>query len=297
MSKDSAIQWTDHTFNPWRGCAKVSPGCEHCYAEARSRRFGAVQGEWGPSGRRVVAAPSTWAAVRRWARQPGRRRRVFCASLADVFEDYAGRQVVDHKLMFRTGRLTAVRATLFDLIRLTPELDWLLLTKRPQNFARLVEEAATWLEEVEHGALGAADTAAWLLRWLGGEPPENVWVGASVEDQARAALRLPRLAQIPARVRFVSAEPLLGRVDFGAGLREVDWVIVGGESGAGCRRMDPEWARDIMGQCRRAGARFFMKQLGGHPGTGKGGALEEMPADLQVREFPQVAWRKRSSMV
>lgn len=246
MGEQTGISWADHTFNPWRGCEKVSEACRYCYAERLSQRNPNVLGEWGPNGKRVVAADSTWREPLKWDRKAqaaGERRRVFCASIADVFED-------------RTD-LVAPRARLFDLIRETPHLDWLLLTKRPENIAEMLPE----------------DWGEW------GWP--NAWLGVSVEDQEAAEERIPKLLSVPAALRFLSCEPLLGPVDLvkatgcaawdgscEIGLEGVptsglvDWVIVGGESGPKARPMHPDWARGLRDQCVSAGVPFFFKQWG-----------------------------------
>jgi protein gp37 len=221
MAEKTTISWTHHTFNPWRGCAKVSPGCAHCYAEAMAARNPAVLGEWGRGGTRVVASESTWRHPVRWDRAASaacERRRVFCASMADVFEEHPD--------------LPSPRARLWGLVRATPGLDWLLLTKRPENIPAMMP----------HGD------------W------PNVWLGTSVEDRKRLG-RVGALRAAPQRVpvRFVSAEPLLedlGNVD----LTGVGWLIVGGESGPGFRPMDHAWALSLLRQCRAAGVAFFFKQ-------------------------------------
>lgn len=218
-----------------------------------SSRNPAVLGEWGPSGKRAVAAESYWNKPLAWdrkAKAAGERHRVSCASLADVFED--------------REELVNPRIRLFDLIDRTPNLDWLLLTKRP-------EHAGTWLE-------GSRLQGLW--------PRPNVWIGTSVENQATANERIPHLLQIPATVRFLSMEPLLGPVDleswlygpaYGstagprggpggqtvtAGPSPIHWVIVGGESGPKARPMHPQWARSIRDQCVAAGVSFHFKQWG-----------------------------------
>ena len=245
---ESKIEWTDYTFNPWSGCAKVSAGCAHCYAAALPphMRRGAV---WGPDAERVPASEEYWKAPLRWAKaaaKDGVRKRVFCASTADVFED---RSVLD-----------PLRARLWELIRATPELDWLLLTKRPARMA-------SWARQ--HG-------------W-----PENAWAGASVEDQTAADERVPYLLKVPARVRFLSCEPLLGPVDLEPWLDQgyesngpagwmqgpspIHWIIVGGESGRHPRPMSPTWARSLRDQCAAAGVPFLLKQFG-----------EWGPADVNV---------------
>lgn len=218
---ESKIEWTDYTFNPWSGCEKVSAGCKHCYAQAlpRHMRRGA---EWGPDAERVPASEDYWKAPLRWAKAAARdgvRKRVFCASVADVFEDRLA--------------LVPLRARLWELIRATPELDWLLLTKRPVWMM-------TWAHE--HG-------------W-----PDNAWAGVSVENQAAAAERVPKLLGVPARVRLLSCEPLLGPVDL-RGVR-LDWIIVGGESGRHPRPMSATWARSLRDQAAAAEVPFLFKQWG-----------------------------------
>ena len=274
MAETTGISWTHHTFNPWRGCTKVSAGCRFCYADAMSGRNPTTLGKWGPLGTRPVAAEAYWRQPVRWNREAadaGERRRVFCASLADVFE---GHETMPSSAVEGVAR---ARARLFKLIEDTPHLDWLLLTKRPQNVMPMWQ--------------------AW------GEPGKdffpNVWIGTSVEDQAAADARIPHLLRIPARVRFLSCEPLLGELDLrrylpiasqfvsrmsaetGAITRpldmgwirsyrrdgtlvesEIHWVIAGGESGPNARPMHPKWARSLAEQCRAAGVPFHFKQHG-----------------------------------
>lgn len=234
----TTIEWATHTFNPWSGCAKISAGCAHCYAAAlppRMRRGAA----WGLEAERQPATDAYWRQPLGWARAAARegvRPRVFCASTADVFEDRSD--------------LDPLRIRLWALIAETPQLDWLLLTKRPARMA-------LWARE--HG-------------W-----PKNAWAGASVEDQAAADARLPHLLEVPAQVRFVSCEPLLGYVSLRGA--KLDWVIVGGESGPQARPMRPSWAWSLRDQAAAGGAAFFFKQWGewappddieAHGGTPKG---------------------------
>lgn len=301
MSTNSKIEWTTHTFNGWRGCAKVSRGCLNCYAETRAKRFGAVQGEWGASAMRVVAAEDSWRKPERWnqASRPAicetcqkewfvaspanpvltelernrhsrcpapcdgalivQRPRVFCASLADVFEDYQGGNVVDHRLQPLGNSLDPVRGRLFDLIHTTPHLDWLLLTKRPHHIRTAIERALEYCTD---------DTANALLKpWLEGTPPQHVWLGTSAEDQSNWCERIPMLMSFPAHKHFVSVEPLLGPImlDMGVDLSQArpDWVIVGGESGPGARTMEDSWVRDIRDDCQNFDIDFFFKQWGG----------------------------------
>lgn len=291
MAENSAIEWTDHTFNPWEGCQKVGPGCDHCYAETRNARFGGgTAPNWGPNAPRRLTSKSNWQKPLRWQADAaaflathGRRQRVFCASLADVFDNAVPDQW---------------RSALFDTIHRTPDLDWMLLTKRIGNVAKLTD--------VEWG------TEDW---------PANVWLGATIVNQDEADRDIPKLlATRGPRVRFLSMEPLLGPVNlepwlapdkvcqgcddgdgFGnrcasdriprseqcpwnravhivdehgpfsadglpasitSAVQTLDWVIVGGESGPGARPMHPDWARSLRDQCAAAGVPLLFKQWG-----------------------------------
>jgi len=278
MAEHSAIEWTDHTFNPWEGCQKVGPGCDHCYAETRNARFsGGTPVNWGAGAPRRRTSVANWRKPLAWNQDAGefyastkRRQRVFCASLADVFDN----AVPD-----------AWRADLFTLIRRTPNLDWLLLTKRIGNACQMIEQA---MRDQGDEGIGHA-----------GWPWQNVWLGATIINQEEANRDIPKLMGTPARVRFLSMEPLLGPVDltaasftaspgyFGDALGwhhqphcsrherypRIDWVIVGGESGAGARPMHPDWARGLRDQCATAGVPFLFKQHGEWaPGSGDFGA-------------------------
>lgn len=192
MAENSEISWTHHTFNPHRGCCKVSAGCKNCYAESLSRRNPNTLGVWGPNGTREPASDEYWGHPPKWnkaAQASGERHRVFCASLADIFEDASTCLNFDAYAV-----VEASRARLWPLIEATPHLDWLLLTKRPQNIMAMVP--AAWKEAF----------------------PSNVWVGTSVEDQAAADERIPYLLSVPAKVIFLSCEPLIGPVDLSAPL-------------------------------------------------------------------------------
>lgn len=277
--ENSKIGWCDDTFNPWSGCTKVSPACKNCYAaESYSVKVRGV--EWGPQAERRIAADSMWKQPLKWNRQAqaqGIRRRVFCASLADVFEA--------EDTMPETS-VTAVlnaRIRLFQLIDATPNLDWLLLTKRPENILPSLNEM-----------MSAVKGRGWDLA----EMP-NVWLGTTVENQREANKRIPKLRYLPAAIRFLSMEPLLGPVDLGGLLTGIDWVIVGGESGPKARECDSNWIRDIVGQCKAAGVPVFVKQLGSRATWGvdftfpfafkdkKGGEISEWPKDLQIQEVPR----------
>lgn len=250
---DSAIEWTDYTFNPWRGCTKISAGCAHCYAETLSKRNPAVLGEWGPHGKRVVAAESYWQLPLKWdreAQKAGERRKVFCLSLGDVFED--------------RPELVGPRYRLWGVISDTPNLDWLLLTKRPENIAKL------WPSIVIHDSKAGPRQERWTNYPEMGIADPRIWLGVSVEDMASAVARVPLLHDIAAVVRFVSYEPALGPVSLWPYLGRVcpgvakepgvDWVIAGAESGPGARPMSEDWVRKVRDQCVRSGAKFFYKQ-------------------------------------
>jgi len=265
MSEISKIEWCDSTFNPWIGCTKISPACDHCYAEAWSARFGRAR--WGDHPRERTSEAS-WRMPRVWQRQAdafeaehGRPRFVFCASLGDVFDN----QVPEEW-----------RADLFDLMRETPRLVWLLLTKRPQNIAKMLPPD-----------------------WGDGWP--HVWLGATVENQDVAERNIPALLSVPAARRFLSCEPLLGPLDMTRVVKRrgsppadgpprpsathaihclrgesydlgymtllrngprIDWVITGGESGKDARPSHPQWFRSLRDQCEAAGVPFHFKQWG-----------------------------------
>lgn len=241
MSENTKIEWADHTFNPWIGCTKVGPGCDNCYAKAdfddRKHRV-----TWGAGQER--SRTKTWGGPVRWNKQHeaffaanGRRQRVFCASLADVFD-----KSVD----------PTWRHDLWQLIQDTPHLDWLLLTKRIGNVFGMLPDGWAF----GHGA------------W------PNVWIGATIVNQEEADRDIPKLLAVPAAKRFLSMEPLLGPVTIDQrliapiegtsqhGQRFIDWVIVGGESGPGARPMHPDWARSLRDQCEAAGVPFLFKQWG-----------------------------------
>jgi protein gp37 len=278
LAETTEISWTHSTFNPWYGCTKVSPGCDHCYAEhLMDKRFHKVK--WGAGEPRKRS--ETWDQPLLWNRKAaasGKPWRVFCASLADVFDNEVPEEW---------------RQDLYALIGKTPHLTWMLLTKRIGNAPR--------------------------IRW-----PKNVWIGATMINQEEYDRDKAKLLATDAHVRFISAEPLLGPIKLGDA-RGLDWVIVGGESGANARIFDPSWARSIRDQCATAGIACFVKQLGrspqevAYPGNvtdteasrwmadgwsriweantshwrrfyrlkdRSGATPEEWPADLRVQQFP-----------
>lgn len=240
MGKETEISWADATFNPWWGCIEVSPGCANCYAHTLASRWGFDV--WGPAANtpRREMSEQYWRQPLAWndaAAAAGKRVRVFCGSMCDVFEAHP--------------QADALRPALWRLIARTPHLDWMLLTKRPENILAM---------------------SPWTEPW-----PHNVWIGTSVEDQRRADERIPILLQVPARVRWLSCEPLLGPVDLwepryklpklGKGSAfnwgdGVHWVIAGGESGAKARPMHPDWARSLRDHCVAAGVAYHFKQWG-----------------------------------
>lgn len=290
MAEKTLIAWTDHTFNIAWGCWKLSPGCANCYADVFDHRIGGDH--WGKGKSRRTFGPKHWDQPRLWnaiAEREGRRHKVFCSSMTDVFLD--------------DPTIEAELRKLWPLIRETPWLDWQLLTKRPERIA-------------------ASLPAGWGDGW------PNVWLGTSVEDQERAGLRLPVLLEVPAVVHFASCEPLLEPLDLrpwlgrrfecpecgfdekearsglpdgkkycgicaedcgrdvrlDVGGRMLDWVIVGGESkGDGkFRPMDHQWARDLRGQCRGRAAFFFKQSAARYTERGI-----ELDGEV-VREFPEV---------
>lgn len=254
MGKNSAIAWTDDTFNPWWGCVRVSQGCVHCYAETFSHRLG--NDIWGVDKSRKFFGDKHWNEPVKWdkeAKESGQPRYVFCGSMCDWLEDRPD--------------LVAPRARLIKLIEATPNLTWLLLTKRIENAVHLVPE------------------------WLNGAP-KNAWFGVTTEDQIsydkRIGILLGLRVHFDASVVWLSIEPQISEVSIDVRLdgRNVDWAIVGGESGTGCRPFNIEWARSIKKQCDEDGVAFFLKQLGGHPS--KRHNMTDFPEDLQVRDYPNI---------
>lgn len=259
MAENSAIAWCDHTHNEWIGCTKVSAGCDNCYAETMmDKRYHRVT--WGQRkvdgivasvGTRSLTSEANRRKPYTWQRKAaafhaahGRRQRVFCSSLSDVFDNQAPIEW---------------RADLWSTINGTPDLDWLLLTKRPENITKFIPR-----------------------NWMGGLP-RNIWLGTTCEDQAAYDKRWPILREIPAAVRFISYEPAIGPLRIlGEDQYSImpNWLICGGESGFGYRDMPEKWASDIGWICKANGVAFFMKQMAG---------LKPIPPGLLVREFPVAA--------
>jgi protein gp37 len=250
MGQVTGISWTDHTFNPWWGCTKVSSGCDNCYADTFDKRTGGAH--WGKGVPRREFGDKHWNEPLKWNREAekqGVKHKVFCASMADVMDDEAP---------------IGTRERLWGLIDDTPWLTWQLLTKRPHRYERYLPA------RFKHN---------------------NVWFGTSAENQEFYDVRWPILAAI--RIRYmapawISYEPALGpitlqhnahRLDVGV----PDWIIFGGESGAGRRPMEQSWADNLKAECAEVGTKFFMKQFGARtPTEGK----KLVPIHLQVQEFP-----------
>lgn len=249
MGDKTRILWTHHTYNPWWGCFKVSEECKYCYAEGFAKRVG--RDIWGPAVNtdRWLLSENNWKKPLAWnkeAQKESRRHRVFCASMADVFEDHP--QVVE------------ARQRLWTLIEQTPWLDWLLLTKRPENILPMTPDH-------------------WQSQF-----PVNVWVGTSVGTQARAYERIPELLKVPAAIHFLSCEPLLEQVDLMPWLSDLQWIICGGESGPKHRPFDPDWARSLRDQCLSVNVPYFFKQHGGFHHDSGGRILD----GREWNEFPTV---------
>lgn len=286
MGAGTAIAWTDNTFNPWWICTKVGPGCDHCYAESLAHRLGY---KWGAEAPRRFFGDKHWDDPRRWnkkAEQTGVRVRVFCASMADVFDNAVEQDVRDR---------------LWELVQDTPMLDWQILTKRIGNAQDMLP--ADW------GPRNGYD---------------HVWLGATVVNQEELDRDMGKLFNLWARVRWLSIEPQLGPIDLCAALGMwwndtmgcyeshgaifnpfgLDWVVCGGESGHKARPFDLHWARTLRDQCAAAGVPFFMKQMGAKPTTdhrtrpasepsyittmitAPGDNPNQWPEDLRVRQFP-----------
>ncbi len=260
MGKDSGIEWTEHTFNPWWGCTKVSRGCTYCYAETWANRMQA--GHWGPEAPRRFFRPKHFSGPIRWNRkaaEAGRFDRVMCGSMCDIFEIHGNEET--------NARMDEMRRRIWDIIPMTENLIWILVTKRPKNIMRLVP----W-------------------DWRQDFPP-NVWVMVTMEDQEAARNRINWVENIPAVVRAVSAEPLVGPIDprvfrcgrcQGSGLLStgralrglspcpccggngvsVNWIVAGGETGRQARPMDPAWVEDLRDFSLAYDIPFFFKQWG-----------------------------------
>lgn len=272
MSQTSEIEWTDATWNPVRGCVKVSPGCAHCFAETFAERWRGVPGHPYEQGFDLRLVPEKLLEPLHWKKP----RRVFVNSMSDLFQDGVSDNFVRR---------------VWQIMARTPRHTYQVLTKRAERMASLVPQFAD-----EHTA---QDGSGWPLR--------NVWLGVSVENQHFAEERIPLLLKTPAKVRFISAEPLLEQVDLtnflwtipGARLNGLHWIIVGGESGHGARPFDVSWARWLVAQGKSAGVPVFVKQLGAraygpdvHSAillNRKGGDMSEWPEDLRVRDFPATA--------
>lgn len=321
MGIKTAIEWTDHTWSPWFGCAKVSPGCANCYAAGWAHRF---KKAWG----RGTERPPTnqWDLPVRWNRKAEREYRALAHSTAAGQPIQFRRPTVFPSSIDWLDEDVPVElfAHFLQLIQATPYLNWLLLTKRPE----------LWRERLEKPSLAHLGGKAFFMLgdWIGGQAPPNVWVGTSVEDQPRADQRIPALLRIPAVGRFLSVEPLLGPVELNldpvatvkreaakcqahpeerAGAiaeawesPRINWVIIGGESGPGARPCNVEWIRSLVRQCKDASVPAFVKQVGANPvvtitrgqampddfrafSHPKGGDPTEWPEDLRVREFPE----------
>ncbi len=300
MAENTAIEWADATFNPWWGCQKVSPACDHCYAERDAKRFAPGRVLWGVGAERRTFGDAHWQAPLQWAKQrfgecmscrwrgpaskarlrtglagfdrdPGAmhccpsckeplikeaRMRVFCASMADWLD-------LDAPLD------EFVR--LLDTIRRTPELDWLLLSKRIGNWRKLLEDAHARIVETEGSD---SPLAQWCAAWIAGDAPANVILMATVINQEEYDRDIGKLLRTPARRRGLSIEPMLGPIDMRMGgasmsdyaphrpLPRLDWVIAGGESGPHARPTHPDWFRALRDQCAAAGVPFLFKQWG-----------------------------------
>lgn len=277
MSDNSSIEWTDATWNPVTGCTKVSPGCDHCYAETFAERWRGTPGHHFENGFDLTLRPERLGQPLRWKRP----RRIFVNSMSDLFHA----DVPDEFI-----------ARVFAVMAVAPQHTFQLLTKRHGRMRSLLN-SADFVESFQDAVdVLVGDERDFIPPW----PLPNVWLGVSVEDQKRADLRIPALLETPAAVRWISAEPLLGPVDLSPWLRPVkwptcwdehdpgaecprciqpEWVVVGGESGPGARPMHPAWARDLRDQCTDAGVAFLFKQFGGWAPRGRLRDGEPLPVD------------------
>lgn len=326
MSDTTKIQWADATFNPWIGCTKVSAGCKNCYAENTTRaRVLRSQGHetWGKGAQRSRTSAATWRKPILWNQQP------WICDACGMAHAMPGAICLTEGCECETRHNMRVFPSLCDwlddevpiewladflkLIHDTPNLDWLLLTKRPENWLERMQSADCYFRV--NG--GEGDVQSWIKDWWEKrKSPSNIWPGISAENQEMYDERWTVAQTIPAKVLFVSAEPLLGPIRLNYVTRKPDWIIYGGESGPHSRPCSVEWIRDGVKQCQVAGVKAFVKQLGSNPfcenandfewpddleleqaGTAfascrplfkdkKGGDISEFPDDLKVREMP-----------
>ena len=296
MAEESKIEWCDGTFNGWIGCTKVSPGCDNCYAEHFANRFG--KDVWGRGKPRERTSGKNWMKPLLWNKRAGEG--LFCECLAcgkrefrklDKTHPSGVTRCSNEECSLEAHSLTArpriFSASLSDwldpeipvewlmdllnLVRTTPHLDWLLLSKRPEKWDSRIDAV---IDRADHYAIEPERTKllAWMDAWKARSFPENVWIGTTVENQGQANNRIKHLLNIPAMCHFLSCEPLLGPVDLELGHPKwrmsvsyhstIDWVIVGGESGPGARPMHPDWASSLAEQCFEANVPFLFKQWG-----------------------------------
>jgi len=260
MSK-SKIEWTDAVWNLTTGCSKVSAGCAHCYAEREWRRLAGnpMTAYYGRKFNDVACHPERLYQPLRWKKP----RKIFVNSMSDLFHDDVPEKFI---------------AKVFAIMDLARQHTYMVLTKRPERAAKLLSDEdfqfhVGWFQSQAIREFGLPEPEE-----IGPFPFKNVWIGVSVENQATADERIPLLLQAPAKVRFISAEPLLGPVDLSPWLgisryeegaawardtgSDLDWVIAGGESGPNARPMHPDWVRSLRDQCQTAGTKFFFKQWG-----------------------------------
>lgn len=245
MGDETGISWTDHTFNPWWGCTAIAPGCENCYAAALDKRTGGDY--WNPKNKPRLTKTANWNKVLKWDEQAeieNRRHRVFCGSMMDWCDKDAPEGALDE---------------LWWHIRATPNLDWQLLTKR----ATLIQQRLPddW-----------------------GEGYENVWLGVTAENAEHGSRRIEALKNIPAKVRFVSAEPLLEDISE-TNLEGINWLIIGGESGSNCRPMQPHWVTNLISSAIEHDVAVWFKQWGGNT-KDKGGCLI---GNTELKQWPTAA--------
>ena len=247
MADNTAISWTDHTFNPWWGCTKIAPGCDNCYAAALDKRTGGDY--WNSKNKPRLTKPPNWKKIIKWNEQAeieNRRHRVFCGSMMDWCDKDAPIFASD---------------SLWQLIKDTPMLDWQLLTKRATRIAECLP--ADWYDGYD-----------------------NVWLGVTVEDNKHGKPRIDALREIPAKVRFLSCEPLLENLDI-PHFNGIHWVIIGGESGPGCRPMYNDWVKSLMVACAFENVPVWFKQWGGNS-KDKGGCLFH---GEEIKQWPHIYYK------
>ena len=277
VSAKTEIAWTDSTWNPVTGCVEVSPGCAHCYAKTFAERWRGVEGHAYEQGFDLTLRPERLDQPSRWTKP----RIIFVNSMSDLFHE----DIPDEYIL-----------RVYREMRRNPRHVFQVLTKRSDRMRKLTAHPA-WIED--NDGLPTSGLLAPQFEPYIDKPLDHVWHGVSVENQRFADERIPHLFDVPSAVRFLSCEPLLGPVDLTPWLEQLQWVIVGGESGSKARPMNPHWARDIKDQCMRYGVPFFFKQWGQYLPIEQGNGVfpDRQIVEIDRREYLRLGKNKSGALL